>query len=166
MLVQKLCEDNVDLFHARFALGDRLDRENDALATFGKEDTSRRNRVLIATQVVEQSLDLDFDTMISDLAPVDMLIQRAGRLHRHDRGGRAKPILRVLSPEPTDTAKADWYARMFPKAQYVYPDHGRLWLTMRAVKDGINLESGTPRDLIETVRGLGYRLRASAPRGG
>ena len=151
LLVQKLGADKVDLFHARFALGDRLDRENDALITFGKDDTGRRNRVLIATQVVEQSLDLDFDTMISDLAPVDMLIQRAGRLHRHARGARRKPILHVLSPEPTDTAKADWYARMFPKAQYVYPDHGRLWLTMQAVKGGINLESGTPRSLIETV---------------
>ncbi len=151
MLVQKLGAANVDLFHARFTLGDRLDRENEALSNFGKKDIGRRNRVLIATQVVEQSLDLDFDTMISDLAPVDMLIQRAGRLHRHDRGAREKPVLCVLSPEPTDAAKGDWYARMFPKAQYVYPDHGRLWLTMRSVKGGINLASGTPRDLIETV---------------
>lgn len=73
------------VFHARFALVDRLRIERDVVRDFGKagDEASRSRRVLIATQVVEQSLDLDFDLLVSDLAPMDLLIQRAGRLWRH-----------------------------------------------------------------------------------
>jgi CRISPR-associated endonuclease/helicase Cas3 len=74
--------DKLHLFHSRYALGDRIGIEQQMLAYFGDKSTpeQREGRVLIATQVVEQSLDLDFDLMISDLAPIDLLIQRAGRL--------------------------------------------------------------------------------------
>jgi CRISPR-associated endonuclease/helicase Cas3 len=99
----------VMLFHARFTLADRLRIEQQVLQRFGPESTQaqRKGCILIATQVVEQSLDLDFDVMVSDLAPVDLLIQRAGRLHRHRRDalgnpagaeGRSAPILGVLAP--------------------------------------------------------------------
>lgn len=147
----------VDLFHARFALGDRLAIETRTLDDFGKDSVAeRRNRILVATQVVEQSLDLDFDTMVSDLAPIDLLIQRAGRLHRHGkeaRGNRPDPVLHVLAPEPRDDATAKWFANLFAKAQYVYQDHGQLWLTMRYLveHDGLKLESDSPRDPIEAV---------------
>ena len=74
-------EVQVELFHARFALSDRLNIETQVIERFGKEScyATRTGRVLIATQVVEQSLDLDFDTLITDLAPIDLIIQRAGR---------------------------------------------------------------------------------------
>ena len=70
----------------------------DGVERFGKRSTpaGRKGQVLIATQVVEQSLDLDFDALITDLAPVDLLIQRAGRLWRHDRPERAGHELAVL----------------------------------------------------------------------
>lgn len=152
-LVQEHLGDKVDVFHARFALGDRIAREGAVLAAFGKGDRPNRNRVLIATQVVEQALDLDFDTMISDLAPVDLLIQRAGRLHRHERGTRLEPVLHVLAPDPIDEASAKWFAQMFPKGQYVYPDHGQLWLTAKHVfgSGGLKLASASPRLPIEKV---------------
>jgi CRISPR-associated endonuclease/helicase Cas3 len=59
------------LFHARFAMGDRQDIEAKVLSLFGRNGSrqERRGRVLVATQVVEQSLDLDFDLMVTDLAP-------------------------------------------------------------------------------------------------
>lgn len=73
------------LFHARFPAGQRADCERKVLAAFGVGGERPERALLIATQVAEQSLDIDFDFMLSDLAPVDLLLQRAGRLHRHVR---------------------------------------------------------------------------------
>ncbi len=98
----------VELFHARFPFGRRMEIENAALRRFGKEGgpTDRNKRVLVATQVVEQSLDLDFDVMVSDVAPIDLVVQRAGRLHRHERGTRpawvAEPRVWLIEPETED----------------------------------------------------------------
>ena len=75
----------VMLFHARFPADERAAREKAVLAVFGKLAARPTHALLVATQVVEQSLDIDFDFLISDLAPVDLLLQRAGRLHRHER---------------------------------------------------------------------------------
>jgi CRISPR-associated endonuclease/helicase Cas3 len=79
---------DIDLLHSRLLRKDRQARERDAERCFGPPDESRtrpRRAVLVGTQVLEQSLDLDFDLMISDLAPIDLILQRAGRLHRHQR---------------------------------------------------------------------------------
>lgn len=75
----------VMLFHARFPADERSAHEQAVLNVFGKQAARPSHALLVATQVVEQSLDIDFDFLISDLAPVDLLLQRAGRLHRHDR---------------------------------------------------------------------------------
>lgn len=72
------------LLHARMPQAWRQQREKDALKRFG-EDRPARPGLLVGTQVIEQSLDIDADVMITDLAPVDLLLQRAGRLHRHRR---------------------------------------------------------------------------------
>lgn len=72
------------LFHARFPADERSERERDVLARFGRDGERPRRALLIATQVAEQSLDIDFDFMLTDLAPIDLILQRAGRLHRHE----------------------------------------------------------------------------------
>ncbi len=100
---------NVHLFHARYPMEERLAREREVLRLFGKVDNGLnpnrpKHAILIATQVVEQSLDLDFDAMVSDLAPVDLLLQRSGRLHRHSvndthRHGHDTPRLLVSGLE-------------------------------------------------------------------
>jgi CRISPR-associated endonuclease/helicase Cas3 len=73
------------LFHARVPADQRQDLERAVLATFGRDADRPPAALLVATQVVEQSLDIDFDWMLTDLAPVDLMLQRAGRLHRHTR---------------------------------------------------------------------------------
>ena len=125
------------LFHARYALCDRMAIEAAAVDRFGAKSTpdERRGSVLVATQVVEQSLDIDFDAMITDLAPVDLMIQRAGRLWRHTHRARPveAPVLEVVSPIPVDDPPPDWVGAMFPRAQWVYRDHALLWLSARAL---------------------------------
>ena len=134
--------DKVLLFHARFTLGDRQGKEAKVLRHFGEESgpDERGGYILVATQVVEQSLDLDFDYMVSDLAPIDLLIQRAGRLHRHLRGGQrpdaaSSAVIGILTPTFSDEPPKTWYANLFEKAQYVYPHAGHLWRTMKVLKD-------------------------------
>jgi len=160
---------DVLLFHSQYALADRLTVEADVLSRFGPDGgpENRRGKILIATQVVEQSLDLDFDVLVSDLAPVDLLIQRAGRQHRHvrDAEGRRKarpgamddrpaPVFYVLSPPPVDDPPDNWHRTMFPRAGAVYPHAGRLWLTARMLaRLGRIRMPDDARPLIEGVYG-------------
>lgn len=93
----------LQLFHARFTLLDRRDKEEKALASFGKNMDRSIGRILVATQVVEQSLDVDFDWLVTQICPVDLLFQRLGRLHRHPSNirpqGFESPVATVLLPE-------------------------------------------------------------------
>jgi CRISPR-associated endonuclease/helicase Cas3 len=62
---------------------------------------------------------------VTDLAPADLLIQRAGRLWRHDRGERRidGPVMLVVSPEPVDAPTSDWIKAVLPGTGFVYGDH-------------------------------------------
>lgn len=154
------------LFHSRFAFHDRQRIETQTLNWFGKRSADRRHgKVIIATQVIEQSLDIDVDEMISDLAPVDLLIQRAGRLQRHirDRHGAVKafggderetPELLILAPEWDESPREDWLSSAMRNSAYVYPDHGRLWLTQRILRQQGEIRMPqSARLLIESVYG-------------
>lgn len=82
--------DRVSLLHSQFVASDRAAKERAMLLRLGPAgpDVVRpRGHVVVGTQVLEQSLDIDADVMESDHAPVDLLLQRMGRLHRHTRGG-------------------------------------------------------------------------------
>lgn len=147
------------VFHARFAQGDRQRRESEVVGRFGfdSKPEQRQGAVLVATQVVEQSLDLDFDAMVTDLAPIDLLIQRAGRLWRHATRDARRPSglsaeLIVLAPEYTETIANDWSKELLPGTRAVYPDVGVLWRTnlVLSSKRAIRAPDGL-RELIRRV---------------
>ena len=83
----KFPEAKVLIDHSQFILPDRLEHEKEILNCVGKHSANeqRRDVVVVGSQVLEQSLDLDFDVLITDLCPMDLLLQRIGRLHRHER---------------------------------------------------------------------------------
>ena len=146
------------LLHARFAMGDRLDIERKVRTTLGPGDNPARDRfVLIGTQILEASLDYDVDAMISDIAPVDLIIQRAGRLWRHsDRCGRTLPApeLLILSSEPTKNADVTWYGAVSQRAQYVYGHHGIVWRSAAKLFSERKISTpGGVRGLVEAVYG-------------
>jgi len=99
------CGDVVAPHHGRFADRDRKALDEAIEAAFGKERPAG-GRVVVATQTVEQSLDLDADLLVTDLCPMDVLLQRIGRLHRHRRDERPAPFVGaralVLVPEGGD----------------------------------------------------------------
>lgn len=161
--------ERVLLFHSRFTMADRQRIESQALEWFGKESgaSERAGRILIGTQVLEQSLDICMDIMVSDLAPIDLLIQRAGRLHRHRRDAsgnlladsdgpdrRPPPVLRVLAPSFTTTPDRDWIRCFLPGTAAVYGSHGQLWLTLRTLLEERSIcMPERARWLIESVYG-------------
>ena len=122
----------VELFHARFPFGRRKQIEDNVLKAYGRTDDDMmegdrilsaphrpKKSILVATQVIEQSLDLDFDVMVSDVAPIDLVLQRAGRLQRHNRSERSsglnEPQVWLIEPKIADKG-VPW----FGKSEFVY----------------------------------------------
>lgn len=93
------------LHHGRFAVDDRKQLDIRVEDLLGK-DRAAGGRIVVGTQTLEQSLDIDADLLITDLCPVDVLLQRIGRLHRHDRkdrpGGLRDPVCLLLMPAAAD----------------------------------------------------------------
>lgn len=102
------------LLHSRFPYWRREALEKEWMERFGKEGETRCGSILVSTQVVEQSVDLDVDLLITELAPTDMLLQRLGRLWRHERGKRPvdEPCICIIEEEKS----LEELYRMPPKA--------------------------------------------------
>lgn len=143
---------DLTLFHARYPVEGRLERERAVLQKFAKEGERPEKAVVVATQVIEQSLDLDFDFMVTDLAPVDLILQRAGRLHRHPNRprppGLEEPEICWLAAEADEGGIPAFGVNGLIYDPYIVL---RTWLLLRD-RDGMNLPADT-ENLIETVYG-------------
>lgn len=144
-------------YHSRYTQPDRLALDAAVLASYGKGGRAR-GTILVATQVAEQSLDVDFDFMVTDLCPIDVLLQRIGRLHRHHRdrphGFEEARILVVVPEKPLieyhHGDKLNGPNGWGP----VYEDVGDLELTLRLIESPEYQNISIPaqnRDLIERV---------------
>lgn len=157
-----LVADQLDLFHSRFTFHDRQQKEQKVISTFGrlsKQEPQQpfnpaRNlgHLLIATQVVEQSLDICFDWMITQLCPIDLLFQRFGRLHRHSENHLQRPM-EYQTPQCTvlgsDSDKFDLH-------ELIYGNSRVLWRTQKLLEstkqhEGKVVFPSAYRDWIEPV---------------
>ena len=121
----------LELFHARFRFLDRKEKEKGVINNFGLNGDRSKGRILVATQVVEQSLDVDFDWIVTQLCPVDLMFQRMGRLHRHAENNGKRPFdfaerhCTVLLPTGDD----------YGGTGVVYANTRVLWRTEQEVLD-------------------------------
>jgi CRISPR-associated endonuclease/helicase Cas3 len=142
-------EVDVTVAHSCFVDLDRADKDSTLLRLFGPpEKTGDRpagRHVVVASQVAEQSLDVDFDLLVSDLCPVDLLLQRMGRLHRHRRGqdqGERPERLRTARCLVTG---ADWAADVPAPVRGSVAVYGRYALLRSAAVLLPHLDEGSRR---------------------
>lgn len=140
------------LIHSRFIKKQRSEIENKWVSLYGKNGYSKRNtcgRILVGTQVLEQSIDIDADYLITRICPMDMLLQRIGRLWRHRENDKIRPSTAkcetlVLSPVIDGVIKSD---KIFGVTGVVYSPYV-LCRTLGALK------SVEAFDLPNDIRGL------------
>ncbi|MFI6372388.1 CRISPR-associated helicase Cas3' [Streptomyces sp. NPDC050546] len=134
-------DDEVRLLHARFTVARRADLTEECLRLLGPRTPRPRGSrlILVATQLAEQSFDVDADMLITDLAPVDLLLQRVGRLHRHEdtwRPDRLRvPRVFVTGFEPREgrepatafASEAIYGSHLLLRTAAVLPGAGEVW---------------------------------------
>lgn len=148
---------DLHLFHARFPIDKKQGLEQTVIGLYGKGDKKGRNparptrSVLVATQVVEQSLDLDFDVMMTDLAPIDLVLQRAGRLHRHGKNNGSREAHEkarlLVSGLASEDLTSEWLPTYWHKI-YAPDILVRSWLVLQ--KETLDLN----RDLDHLVQAV------------
>ena len=143
----RLTNEQLMLFHSRFVFSDRQKIEEKVVERFGPEGDRQKGHILVSTQVFECSIDADMDWMISQLCPVDLLFQRWGRLHRHNRSTRPEgfdqPVCTVLVPD----------SESYELHDVIYGDSRILWRTQQLLEQsGGRVEfPGAYREWIEPV---------------
>lgn len=156
----------VVLLHARLTVGERADRTARVLNLLGPPGACARPRrlIVVATQLAEQSFDVDVDLLVTDLAPIDLLLQRAGRLHRHARADDARPR-RVRAPRVVVTGMraGPGGAPSFPQGSvYVYGKYLLLRSAALVNEAAAGSGWGVPTDVPALVR-RGYGDEALGP---
>ena len=179
---------DVGLLHSRFEPHRRKHLEDDWVTTFGKDgyaDRKKKGKVLIGTQVLEQSLDIDADFLVTHIAPIDMILQRIGRSWRHKliddlRPTSAKRQVVIISPTMDEIIRNPAYifgASGYVYAPYILAKTARLFTSInqitlpsdiRTIINKVYNENNDPDYLITVKTNLRKEranLRALATRG-
>ncbi|MEW2417482.1 type I-E CRISPR-associated protein Cse1/CasA [Streptomyces sp. NPDC046866] len=154
VLRERFGRESVTVAHSRFIDLDRARKDDELVDTFGPHGKRPEGlHIVVASQVAEQSLDIDFDLLVTDLAPVDLVLQRMGRLHRHQRGeGQCERPKRLRAPRCLITG-VDWQAEPPCPAggsAAVYGSHA-LMRSLAVLRPHLN---GTPVDLPAQISAL------------
>lgn len=163
-----LPEVEVVLVHSRFVATHRAHLEANLRTRLGPEARGARGPlIVVGTQVLEQSLDVDFDVMVTDLAPVDLVLQRTGRLQRHQRGdGESERPSSLRSPRLFVTGIESWREDGLPEpvagSRRVY---GVSRLFRAAAVLGLSPDADTALTLPDAIRPLVERGYAAGPPG-
>ncbi len=162
LLTGRTSADHVGLLHSRFPQNERDLRETRWTRLLGKGDADRPSgSLLVSTQIVEQSVDIDVDLLVTDLAPIDLILQRIGRLHRHRRSRPAvcaTAICHVLHPLDDWSVSAKEIKQALTPHHYVYPAIS-LWQAAGFLTAHTTISiPGEIRRILETVH-------ASSPEG-
>lgn len=146
---------DIRLAHARFTAKDRERIDRKLMTSYGpphKSPERPTHSIVVATQVAEQSLDVDFDLVVSDLAPIDLLLQRAGRCHRHrrdtsERGNLTTPALVITGYQQN----GDEPPELFGDTRRPY-DHHLLYRTLAVLTHPERRTSvSVPKDVPELI---------------
>ncbi|MDB4375435.1 CRISPR-associated helicase Cas3' [bacterium] len=144
----------IGLLHSRFPFFAREKLEDNWVQTLSKDFENRpKGCILVSTQIVEQSIDIDADLLITDLAPTDLLLQRTGRLHRHQKTPRPlgfeTALTLILHPELREENDSKLLKKELGKSAFIYPPDSLL----RAHHDWRNRKTislpGQIRELLE-----------------
>ena len=138
-LRDRIPSDNIGLIHSRFPHLRRLENEKKWTERLGKDTAERpQGSLLVSTQILEQSVDIDADLLVTDLAPLDLILQRIGRLHRHEISDRPKGFRQatceILMPNTNWKGSAkETKAALLPHA-FVYREI-TLWRAAQLLHD-------------------------------
>lgn len=140
----ELPEFEVVVFHAQFLMPDRAAKEEALMKRIGKHSTpeQRDKLIVVGTQVLEQSLDIDLDFLVTELCPMDLLLQRIGRLHRHEGRARTRPVAQARCAV-LDTGTED-----FDEGSKAVYGEWLLWRTRKFLPTAITL----PDDIAPLVQ--------------
>ena len=160
-LRERFGADAVTVAHARFIDVDRAENDRRLLELFGADGSRRPGRhIVVASQVAEQSLDVDFDLLVSDAAPVDLLLQRVGRLHRHSR-----PRPALLREARCLLTGVDWSGPVPVAVRGSEAVYGRHTLLRSLAVLLPYLEEGLPLVLPQDISVLVQRVYGAGPVG-
>ena len=140
----ELPEFEVVVFHAQFLMPDRAAKEEALMKRIGKHSTpeQRDKLIVVGTQVLEQSLDIDLDLLVTELCPMDLLLQRIGRLHRHEGRARPRPVAQARC------AVLDTGTEEFDEGSKEVYGEWLLWRTRKLLPTAITL----PHDIAPLVQ--------------